>query len=96
MNVAVFNNVSQKIPRLVSILRERTVPAIVYVTLQKHAEEVANALRTYQMDAQMYHAGLPSEERERMQLSFMDSDKGIVVATIAFGMGIDKGQENNP
>ena len=77
-------------------MRERTGPAIVYVTLQKHAEEVANTLRSYQIDAQIYHAGLPSEERERVQLSFMESDKGIVVATIAFGMGIDKGQKDNP
>nr|VWO96695.1 Pre-mRNA-splicing ATP-dependent RNA helicase PRP28 (EC [Ganoderma boninense] len=90
LNVEVFDNMRQKITRLVSILKERTGPAIVYVTLQKHADEVANTLRTYQMDAQTYHAGLPSEERERVQLNFMESDKGIVVATIAFGMGIDK------
>ncbi len=91
MNVAAFDNMGQKITRLVSILKERTGPAIVYVTLQRHADEVANTLRSYQMDAQIYHAGLPSEERERVQLNFMASDKGIVVATIAFGMGIDKG-----
>ncbi|PIL31850.1 transporter [Ganoderma sinense ZZ0214-1] len=90
LNVEAFDNMGQKVTRLVSILKERTGPAIVYVTLQKHADEVANTLRTYQMDAQTYHAGLPSEERERVQLNFMESDKGIVVATIAFGMGIDK------
>lgn len=85
----------QKITRLVSILKERTGPAIVYVTLQKHANDVANTLRSFQMDAQIYHAGLPSEERERVQLNFMESDKGIVVATIAFGMGIDKGMRDS-
>ncbi|KAI1788772.1 ATP-dependent DNA helicase [Ganoderma leucocontextum] len=90
LNVVVFDNMAQKITRLVSILKERTGPAIVYVTLQRHADEVANRLRSYQMDALIYHAGLASAERERVQLNFMESDKGIVVATIAFGMGIDK------
>lgn len=80
-----------KINRLVTILKERTGPSIVYVTLQKHAEEVANHLRPHGLEATVYHAGLPSEERERVQQHFMDSAKGIVVATIAFGMGIDKG-----
>ena len=91
LNVEVFDTVDQKVNRLVGILKERTGPAIVYVTLQKHAEEVANSLRSYQLDAAIYHAGLPSEERGRVQIEFMESDKGIVVATIAFGMGIDKG-----
>ncbi|TBU63841.1 ATP-dependent DNA helicase [Dichomitus squalens] len=90
LNVEVFDTMAQKISRVVSILQGRTGPAIVYVTLQKHAEEVANTLRCYQLDAAIYHAGLPSEERGRVQLQFMESDRGIVVATIAFGMGIDK------
>ena len=80
-----------KIKRLVQILKERTGPSIIYVTLQKHAEEVSNLLRPHGLDAMIYHAGLPSEERERVQKQFMESDKGIVAATIAFGMGIDKG-----
>ena len=92
LKVEAFERTDQKIKRLVPILKERTGPAIVYVTLQKQAEEVAHSLRAQQLDAMIYHAGLPSEERERVQLDFMDSDKGIVVATIAFGMGIDKGQ----
>ncbi len=81
-----------KIKRLTTILKERSGPAIVYVTLQKHAEDVAHQLRSQQLEPMIYHAGLPNEERERVQLQFMESDKGIVVATIAFGMGIDKGE----
>ncbi|RPD55839.1 ATP-dependent DNA helicase [Lentinus tigrinus ALCF2SS1-7] len=90
LKVEVFDNADQKIKRVASILKQRTGPAIVYVTLQKHAEEVSNGLRTHQLDVMIYHAGLPGEERERVQQQFMDSDQGIVVATIAFGMGIDK------
>ena len=92
LKVEVFENAEQKVKRLASILKARTGPAIVYVTLQKHAEEVSNSLRAHQLDAMIYHAGLPSEERERVQQQFMDSEQGIVVATIAFGMGIDKGE----
>ncbi|KAI0651958.1 ATP-dependent DNA helicase [Trametes meyenii] len=90
LKVEVANNMNEKIKRLVTILKARTGPSIVYVTLQKHAEEVANLIRPHGVDAMVYHAGLPSEDRERIQQQFMESDKGIVVATIAFGMGIDK------
>ncbi|MEZ6116406.1 MAG: ATP-dependent DNA helicase RecQ [Pirellulaceae bacterium] len=64
--------------------------AIVYVTLQKTAEEVANQLRNAGHDAKAYHAGMKDEDRESVQQWFMVSPNRIVVATIAFGMGIDK------
>ncbi|CDO75469.1 hypothetical protein BN946_scf184935.g5 [Trametes cinnabarina] len=90
LKTEVFQNMDQKMARLETILKDRTGPSIVYVTLQKHAEEVSNRLRAGGLDSMVYHAGLPSEERERVQQDFMMSEKGIVVATIAFGMGIDK------
>ena len=65
-------------------------PTIVYVTLQKTAERVAGLLRAQGLPASAYHAGFESEDRERVQEEWMASGKGIVVATIAFGMGIDK------
>ena len=63
---------------------------IVYVTLQKTAEEVAKLLAAAGYEARAYHAGLGDERRRNVQEWFMVSDKAIVVATIAFGMGIDK------
>lgn len=39
----------------------------------------------------IYHAGLPSEQRAKVQADFMASENGVVICTIAFGMGIDKG-----
>ncbi len=65
-------------------------PTIVYVTLQKTAERVAADLQNAGFPAEAYHAGLDSDVRAAVQDRWMASDSGIVVATIAFGMGIDK------
>ncbi|QDU27005.1 ATP-dependent DNA helicase RecQ [Anatilimnocola aggregata] len=64
--------------------------SIVYVTLQKTAEQVAERLAAAGFAAKAYHAGLETEERTAVQNWFRDSHQPIVVATIAFGMGIDK------
>ncbi len=65
-------------------------PTIVYVTLQKTAERVAAQLAEGGFPAEAYHAGLDNDVRAAVQDRWMASDCGIVVATIAFGMGIDK------
>ena len=65
-------------------------PTIVYVTLQKTAMEVAARLAALGFEAKPYHAGLKPEQRTETQDWFLASDSGIVVATIAFGMGVDK------
>ena len=65
-------------------------PTIVYVTLQKTTEEVADFLEKAGLNARVYHAGLKNEVRAEVQDWFMASNDAIVVATIAFGMGIDK------
>ncbi len=63
---------------------------IVYVTLQRTAEEVAAYLVKHGLPATAYHAGLKSEDRTAIQDAFMMSKETIIVATIAFGMGVDK------
>ncbi len=76
---------------LVRRLRERpSGAAIVYVTLQKTAEQVAERLQTAGVGARAYHAGMDPERRHAVQDWFMASPDAVVVATIAFGMGIDK------
>ncbi len=65
-------------------------PTIVYVTLQRTASQIANYLSKCGFSARAYHAGLKSEERSEIHDAFMVADDMIVVATIAFGMGIDK------
>jgi DNA topoisomerase III len=64
-------------------------PAIVYAPTRRKAEELAAEL-AQRFPAAPYHAGIPAEARERTQLAFLEGRLEVVVATIAFGMGIDK------
>lgn len=76
---------------LIARLRSRPPGAtIVYVTLQATAEQVAEQLRQAGLPARAYHAGMRDEDRATVQEWWKNSDRAIVVATIAFGMGIDK------
>lgn len=76
---------------LLAHLRERPAgPTIVYVTLQRTAEEIATRLSSGGLPARAYHAGMDDDDRSRVQDWFIASDRNVVVATIAFGMGIDK------
>jgi ATP-dependent DNA helicase RecQ len=75
------------VERLEALPRGSTV---VYVTLQHTAERVATLLANAGFEARAYHAGMKPEARVDVQEWFMAKDDGIVVATIAFGMGIDK------
>ena len=63
---------------------------IVYVLSRAKTEETAAFLEKHGLTALPYHAGLPAEERRQNQERFLRDDGVIVVATIAFGMGIDK------
>jgi ATP-dependent DNA helicase RecQ len=63
---------------------------IVYCGSRRRTEELAALLRAAGMKAAAYHAGMNSEERSRVQEAFVRDDVLIVVATVAFGMGIDK------
>jgi RecQ family ATP-dependent DNA helicase len=69
-------------------------PAIVYATSRKNAEALSGELSQMRsggrVRAEAYHAGLDAETRERVQTAFQAGELEVVVATIAFGMGIDK------
>jgi len=76
---------------LLERLRERPPgTTIVYVTLQRTSLRIAELLAEAGLPARPYHAGLGTEERVSVQEWWAGSDRAIVVATIAFGMGIDK------
>lgn len=63
---------------------------IIYCLSRRSTENLAQKLKKAGHKAQAYHAGLTSEERNSIQESFINDDVPIIVATIAFGMGIDK------
>jgi RecQ family ATP-dependent DNA helicase len=65
-------------------------PAIVYCGTRKQTEEVAAELRDAEIAAVAYHAGLESDHRTAIQERFMATDNGVICATNAFGMGVDK------
>ncbi|MFI1130250.1 RecQ family ATP-dependent DNA helicase [Streptomyces althioticus] len=65
-------------------------PGILYTATRKDAEAYAERLRGDGVDAEAYHAGLKAAERRRIQDGFMEGAPAVVVATSAFGMGIDK------
>jgi RecQ family ATP-dependent DNA helicase len=65
-------------------------PAIVYCGTRKDTDEVAATLREAGQVALAYHAGMQSEERTSVQSRFMSGDVDVIVATNAFGMGVDK------
>jgi len=77
--------------RLLQRLRERpSGSTIVYATLQRTSVRVADLLARAGLPARAYHAGMGAEERAQVQECWTTSPDAIVVATIAFGMGIDK------
>lgn len=83
---------SRRVEVLIDKLKSRTPGAtIVYVTQQKTAEQIASTCREAGLAAQAYHAGMKPETRNEIQEWFLAGDpSSIIVATIAFGMGIDK------
>ncbi|CAG8973955.1 hypothetical protein HYALB_00007484 [Hymenoscyphus albidus] len=82
-------------PKLTKYLRQNPGPSIVYVTLQKQTEELATELRRQYFKARAFHAGLETAVKTQLQEEFMRNDDLVIVATIAFGMGIDKANIRN-
>jgi ATP-dependent DNA helicase RecQ len=79
-----------KLPLILDTLRNAAPPGIVYATTRKECEELAAHLRRSGIDAAAYHAGMGAAERSGVQERFMTDELSVVVATIAFGMGVDK------
>lgn len=65
-------------------------PGIVYVATHKNAESIADELRERGVEALSYHGGMKAKERDSIQNRFMGGEVPVIVATNAFGMGVDK------
>jgi len=86
-------NKSQRAEKLAELLQApESTPAIVYATSRKDAERYAEFLQSIpgKRQAAAYHAGMDASSRDHIQRSFLDGRLEVIVATIAFGMGIDK------
>lgn len=81
----------QAFPKLVNLLgKYKNESVIIYCFSRKETEEIAENLRLNKFNARAYHAGLEANERKLVQELFIKDKVDIIVATIAFGMGIDK------
>jgi ATP-dependent DNA helicase RecQ len=86
-----------EVPRAISrtelhrqVVRRRPGARMVYAATRRRVEEIRNGLRRAGLEAEAYHAGLPSPERDRVLAWFLSHPAPVVVATNAFGMGIDR------
>src|SRR4051794_6267320 len=75
---------------LLDAVAETPGPGILYTATRKRADELAAALRERGVAAARYHGGMAPKPRHAVQEAFMDDEVSVVVATTAFGMGVDK------
>lgn len=90
LGVKRFQEEAEKLDALVEQVVNAEKPGVVYAATRKHAEQVAEALCDRRVKAIFYHAGMKAKEREEAQTAFMDDEAEVIVATAAFGMGVDK------
>lgn len=83
-------HVADKEQELIHILSHTTGAAIVYVRSRRRSKELATALVKAGLEATFYHAGLESDDKDQRQQAWTADRTRIIVATNAFGMGIDK------
>lgn len=90
LEVQRVRDAEEKLRLLIELCGAERGAGIVYVSSRERAEQVANVLRRNGVNARHYHAGLDSGERAAVQDGFMGGRVRVIVATVAFGMGVDK------
>ncbi len=90
LRVVGCKNDNERLNRATQIVEHATGPGIIYAATRKNVEEVAGQLQARGLKAMAYHAGLGDQTRARIQERFMGDELQAIVATNAFGMGIDK------
>lgn len=83
-------NDENKLGRLLNICNRTKGPGVVYVNRRKKTKDIAEYLIKNNISAGYYHGGLESDQRSKRQNEWMDGKTRVIVATNAFGMGIDK------
>ncbi len=90
LSVASFTDDDEKRARLVERIAAETKPALVYAATRRGTEELAEELAGLGLSVHAYHAGLRAAVRREVEADFAADRCDVVVATTAFGMGIDK------
>jgi ATP-dependent DNA helicase RecQ len=90
LRVDKFENEQKKLDAIVHRVHWADKPGIVYVATRRNAESIMHALEEQGVNALFYHGGLKPSDREHIQERFMSGEVEAIVATNAFGMGIDK------
>ena len=86
-----FANERERLAAVAQRLKEhRNGSAIVYCATRRQVEAVTTYLDRWRIECAAYHAGMPADERARVQNAFVNDTVRVIVATNAFGMGIDK------
>lgn len=83
-------SLENKLERLLQILTKNPHPTIIYVSARKKTEELANYINTKGFKTVSYHGGMSTEDKQSSFDYWMSEERPIIVATNAFGMGIDK------
>ena len=90
LSVETFQKPDEKLDALLKRIAWADKPGIVYVATRKHTEEISAALCDRGVNAFGYHGGMNAKDRAPVQEEFMADKYDVIVATSAFGMGIDK------
>lgn len=81
---------TKKKEKVLELISNNRLPAVIYTSTRKNAEELSEYLNFNNHSSAFYHAGLQSNQRKMIQDDFMNDNVKIICATNAFGMGVDK------
>ena len=84
------HHTENKIPSLIHYVKDLTGSGIIYIRSRKISEEISRQLNLKDISSEYYHAGLSIQERKNIEDRWKKNSTQIIVATNAFGMGIDK------
>jgi ATP-dependent DNA helicase RecQ len=90
LRVDSFGSEAEKMEAVMRRVEFADKPGIIYVATHHHAESLASDLEKRGVEAVAYHGGMKAKERDAIQNRFMSGETPVIVATNAFGMGVDK------
>ncbi len=90
LEVRRFDDETEKQAALIDCARTAAKPGIIYAATRKRTEEIAQELQEAGITTAFYHAGMKSADRQQTEAAFLQDEVEVLVATTAFGMGVDK------